>query len=140
MKKVLIGLLVIAALSLVFTGCGGGGGGGGGGGSPTTGAIVHFNCVDQNGNPEGAGYTMYFTDPNGRERSGTVDGSNKLTVICDIAGPYTFTRMSYQGKTANITPPLPTFTVTAADVANKTEFWYTLVGYLDGHFEIKTDR
>ncbi len=128
MRKLVIGLLIIVAVSLLFTGCGGGGGGGGG---PTTGAVVHFKCVDQYGDPAGAGYTLYFTDPSGHGRSAKISGSSNLTIICDVPGTYTFTQGSFNGQTVELLDPKPTFSVTSADVTNRTEFWYTLVGHSD---------
>ncbi len=135
MKKVILGVLIIAAVSLLFTGCGGGGGGGGG---PTNGAIVHFKCVDQHGDSAGAGYTMYFTNPAGHSRSATVDSSCNLTIICDVPGTYTFTKASFNGQTVDLLDPKPSFNVTSADVSNRTEIWYKIVGHSDvPRFEIQ---
>jgi len=133
MRKLVIGLFIIAAVSLLFAGCGGGGGGG----DPANSAIVHFRCVDMSGNPQAAGYTMHYTDPQGRARSVKVDSSSNFIVYADVAGVYTFTKANRNDHTVEIIDPKPRFSVTTADITNKKEFWYEIVDYLGGYGDIR---
>jgi predicted small secreted protein len=105
MKKIIILILSVMALSLILSGCGGGGGGGDDTGSLTV--TFHFKWLADNSGISGV--TVGYTTPppaSTELTSPATDSNGDFTLVLKTAGTYTVKSVTYQGHNYPFDDPM----------------------------------